>query len=507
MKKIVSFFLVLCFCGAIEAQQVLYQEDFGTPTASTPIQNYTGWQNSSVHYYGNGTCDVRASSASSGYGQASGGGNVMINDTVKWFMIAGVNTLSDTNLSLYCGLKKTSAENGLHFVVETSADSIGWTRLSLYGDTLPTGTGTSGWHRVRYIGVPSCPYLYIRFSNQSSVDFRLDDIAIVVGEETALETVATPSFSPSGGIYYEPKSVSVTSSTPDSRIFYTMDGSTPTEQSPEYLGPLTINNSVTVKVIATRNGMYNSDIATASYVIIDTTATVELPFDISTNSTGAQQDILTIPGFRGYHLGSSYSDGSVKFEASHAGEAALVAHLDSSPGALSFDLKGKKAGSTPSAYEDVTLEISQSTNGRDWRTVALLNSEDIIIDNFVTFNNFTLDKTTRYIRWRLLTAAKGNTQLNNIAISKHIEQDTTSIAAMAEPTINIAPNPTHNEVYVFSSGNVIRAVTLHDLSGKLLLRRESNFDEGISLRSYPSGVYLLHISTDKGMLHKKVLKY
>lgn len=164
----------------LHAQTTLYQENCGTPTATTLIQNYTGWQNANVLCTGNGTCDVRTSSASSGYGLASGGGNVMINDTVKWFQISGINTSADTNISLYCGLRKTTAENGSNFVVEVSADSVQWQRIVLE-DTLPSGTGTSGWYRVRFPGVISCPNLHIRFSNLSSAEYRIDDIALVVG--------------------------------------------------------------------------------------------------------------------------------------------------------------------------------------------------------------------------------------------------------------------------------------------------------------------------------------
>lgn len=505
MALILSF--VLCINISLNAQQVLYQEDFGTPTTATLIQNYHGWQNNSVRYYGNGTCDIRSSSASSGYGVASGGGNVMINDTVKWFLIAGINTLADTNLSLYCGLKKTTAENGSHLVVEASQDSITWTRLELFGDTLPTGTGTSGWQRVRYLNVPSCQCLYLRFSNRSTVEFRLDDLALIVGEETVLETVATPTFYPGGGTYYEPKDVTVSTATDGARIFYTMDGSTPTEESPEYLGTLTINNSVTIKALATRNGMYNSAVSSASYVILDTNSLVELPFDISSNSTGAQHDITTLPGFRGYHLGSSYADGSAKFEAAHAGEAALVAHLDSAPGKLSFDLKGKKGGTNPSAYEDVTMEISQSPDGRNWHTVAILNNEDIIIDNFVTFNNFTLDPSSRYIRWRLLSATKGNTQLNNIAISKYTEPDTTSIAERDNWDIAIFPNPTHDDIHISAKQLEITGFSLLDLSGKSMLEHTGNTGSAISLRQHPAGVYILRIFTTEGTIHKKILKY
>lgn len=326
---IISALFVLFAQGTLlHAQTVIYQENCGIPSANTLIQNYHGWQDTTVAHYGNGTCDVRTSSASTGYGQASGGGNIMINDTLKWFLISGLNTSSYTDVRLYCGLRKTTAENGNNFVVEISTDSLVWTRLQL-SDTLPTGTGTSGWFRVQYPSVPSSSSLFIRFSNLTNVDYRLDDITLVSGEETQLETVGKPTFSPGGGTYYEPQTVTISSTTEDVHIYFTLDGSTPTENSSTYLGPITINNSVTLKAIALHSGMYDSEIASATYVVLDTNALIELPFDISTNSENEHLDISQIPGFRGYHLGSSYSDGSVKFEASQASKAMLIAHLDS----------------------------------------------------------------------------------------------------------------------------------------------------------------------------------
>ena len=107
-------FTLLAVPCLLSAQAVLYQENFGVPSANTLIQNYSGWQDTSVLYTGDGTCDVRASSASSGYGGASGGGNVMINDTVKWFQISRLNTAADTNISLYCGLRKTASDRHRH---------------------------------------------------------------------------------------------------------------------------------------------------------------------------------------------------------------------------------------------------------------------------------------------------------------------------------------------------------------------------------------------------------
>lgn len=492
----------------LHAQTTLYQENCGTPTATTLIQNYTGWQNANVLYTGNGTCDVRTSSASSGYGLASGGGNVMINDTVKWFQISGINTSADTNISLYCGLRKTTAENGSNFVVEVSADSVQWQRIVLE-DTLPSGTGTSGWYRVRFPGVISCPNLHIRFSNLSSAEYRIDDIALVVGEETNLQTVSKPTFSPAGGTYYEPKTVTIASATEGSTIYYTMDGSSPTTSSNLYQGPLTINNSVTVKTFAVHPEMYDSEVATASYIILDTNSLVALPLNLSTNSSVEHLDITQQPGFRGYHLGSSYADGSVKFESSHAGEAVLVAHLDSSPDQLLFEMKGKNGGSNPSAYEGIMMEIAESADGQQWNTLRTLSENDISVEDFVRFNGFSFQMDTRFIRWKLLASSKGNTQLNNIVITKREDMpgDSTAILDYNQVPIAIYPNPTQNILNVVSGGVRITSCTLLDLSGREIDSWHEPNCRSIALSGLPVGMYLLNIYTPEGMIQRKVVKY
>lgn len=164
------------------AQTVLYTENFGEPTSTTLVQNYTGWQNNSVTYLSDGTCDIRTSYASSGYDNASGGGNLMINDTLKWFQISGIAIDSQNNLQLRAGLRKTTATDGTGLVVQASVDGSEWIRLPLL-DTLATGTGTSGWHWVHYGGIPEGTTLTLRFSNSGNVDYRLDDLLLVGGQE------------------------------------------------------------------------------------------------------------------------------------------------------------------------------------------------------------------------------------------------------------------------------------------------------------------------------------
>ena len=502
---ILALFLFGC-AGITKGQAILYEEDFGTPTANTPVQYYTGWQDTTVHYVGDGTCDIRSSSASTGYGGASGGGNVMINDTNKWFQISGLNTTaSHATVKLYCGLRKTSAENGSNFVVEFSTDSIVWVQLPM-SDTLPTGTGTSGWHRVCFPNVPAHAHLHIRFSNRVNVDYRLDDIRITDGDEIVLETVETPYCTPPGGTYYEPQQVTLLCSTSGAVIHYTMDGSTPTTQSPVCAGVLDISGSCTLKAFATHDSMYNSSIMSEQYTILDTNSLVELPFDISDNSVSARVDIKTLPGFRSNKLGASYADGSAKFEPKNAGSAALIAHLDKSPGELSFELKGVKSG-TPSAYNGITFLISESVNGQLWTTVATLNESDIGLEGFQHFGPYNLSGDTRYLRWMLASATSGNTQLNNITITARSNEgdDDTGLDPPEISHILPYPNPART-FFRWDLCEEAATIGLYDDAGRMARQwRNVTKGENLDLKGLPTGHYILRATTPKGNITQKII--
>ena len=85
-------------------------------------------------------------------------------------------------------------------------------------------------------------------------------------------TVATPVFTPGSGTYTNPVSVTITSETPGANIFYTTDGSEPTELSQPYTIPVTISQTTTLKARAFLDGYNPSYIATAQYVFPETVA-------------------------------------------------------------------------------------------------------------------------------------------------------------------------------------------------------------------------------------------
>lgn len=83
-----------------------------------------------------------------------------------------------------------------------------------------------------------------------------------------METVATPTFSPGTSSFVGSTSVTIESTTNGATIYYTTDGSTPTTSSTQYNGPITVNETTTIKAIAVKEGWYDSEVASATYTVL-----------------------------------------------------------------------------------------------------------------------------------------------------------------------------------------------------------------------------------------------
>lgn len=109
------------------------------------------------------------------------------------------------------------------------------------------------------------------------------------------QTVATPTFSPAAGTYYETQNVTISCTTADATIYYTLDGNAPTTSSSVYSSPIAISETTTVKAMAAKAGMTNSNVATATYTIEDapTVITIAAAKALAINEYASVQGIVT----------------------------------------------------------------------------------------------------------------------------------------------------------------------------------------------------------------------
>ncbi|HCM92119.1 MAG TPA: hypothetical protein DIS78_06120, partial [Lachnospiraceae bacterium] len=123
---------------------------------------------------------------------------------------------------------------------------------------------------------------------------------------TGPETIAAPTFDPAPGTYSEAVNVTISCSTQDADIYYTTNGTTPTDSSSKYTGPISVSETTTIKAIAVKSGMTNSEVATATYTI----STAPTPHEHSYTSEVTTKPTCTEKGIRTYtcSCGDSYTE-------------------------------------------------------------------------------------------------------------------------------------------------------------------------------------------------------
>ncbi len=87
--------------------------------------------------------------------------------------------------------------------------------------------------------------------------------------------VATPVIHPTGGTHNSPFTAAIADTTPGATIYYTTDGSTPTNASTPYTGAIQVASSITLKAIAYATGFVPSSVTTATYVFSVATPVIQ----------------------------------------------------------------------------------------------------------------------------------------------------------------------------------------------------------------------------------------
>lgn len=163
---------------------------------------------------------------------------------------------------------KAKSTNNLNMIVSYStdggdtyvgADTIELTSQARNYTYLVSETGENAFVRLRFTMELPTP------APTSTSKLFLDSVVVYGIPGIEHHIVETPVISPNGGQVYEPTTVTITCATDDAEIYYTTDGTTPTQNSTLYTAPFTLNSTTTVKAKAFKTNDLPSLIATATY--------------------------------------------------------------------------------------------------------------------------------------------------------------------------------------------------------------------------------------------------
>lgn len=146
-------------------------------------------------------------------------------------------------------------------------------------------------------------------------------IATIIAKLNADEKVDNPAFVLAAGTYTAAQSVAITCPTSGAAIYYTLDGTTPTTTSTLYTTAITVSATATIKAIAIKSGMIDSDVVSATYTINIPIYQVAVPiFSVSAGTYTSTQsvEITSIVGATIYYTldGSTPTAASTKYTGS-----------------------------------------------------------------------------------------------------------------------------------------------------------------------------------------------
>ncbi|MCR4858777.1 MAG: chitobiase/beta-hexosaminidase C-terminal domain-containing protein [Bacteroidales bacterium] len=181
--------------------------------------------------------------------------------------------------------------NGLNMTVSYSTDGgntyqgtelINLTQNAQNYTYVVSDTGAYAFVRLRF--AVAAPIV----TPNSTSRVIIDSVVVYGVPGIVHNNVATPEITPASGfVYAASQTVTITCATAGASIYYTTDGSIPTQNSTLYTAPFTIDSNVTIKAKAFKDGDMPSLVATATYEFPVTVANISAfkAANTATNST------------------------------------------------------------------------------------------------------------------------------------------------------------------------------------------------------------------------------
>jgi hypothetical protein len=166
-------------------------------------------------------------------------------------------------VSFYYG-SYSSHSGGVLFVEYSTDGGITWLSPENNSVTSPAWAGAMQEFSAQINVQGNIRIRIIKYKQSGTThSVNIDNICVTDYSETGY--VNAPTFSPIGGAYINPVNVTISSTTENAIIRYTLDGSEPTESSTTFTTPLNINSNTTIKAKAWKEGLTPSNTSTATY--------------------------------------------------------------------------------------------------------------------------------------------------------------------------------------------------------------------------------------------------
>ena len=297
-------------------------------------------------------------------------------------------------------------------LVHTDADAIRYTTDGA-DPTKTTGTLYNG------------PITITTATTIKAIAIKGDDVSSVASAAYTIN-VTSPTFDLASGYFLNGIKVALTSA--GNTIYYTTNGSNPSNTSTEYTEPVTINGDMTIKAIAYDPYGNASSVVSRTY---HGKAPAVLPFNWA---GGGKATLTALTGVIGNNLGSDYDSAShgvyqVKFDDTND---YIEIFTDEKPVKVSMSVK--MIGGAATSH----IKVQESTNGVEFTDVDNLDISGSQYDivNLETTQSFA--STTRVIK--LLFQKGSNVGVGPIVISSSVSEPSDPVVSGTTITLATTAN-------------------------------------------------------------------
>ena len=358
----------------------------------------------------------------------------------------------------------------------------------------------------------------------------------------AIPAVSTPVFTPVAGYYTESQNVTITCATEGATIYYTTDGTVPTNESTQYAGAIAVSQNTTIKAIAYL-GEEASFVATARYTfpnfveniaalyaLENTTDTYVLTGDVTfVYRNGSNMYVKDATAGlliydRSNVITTEYTEGDVI-------SGGITGTISMYYGMLEFIPTFNTAASTQNTGAVVPTVITVEQLLSNAYVSQLVKVENVAVATGTTYTagetgsnvTFSQNGSEALLRnsFKTLDMEIGdNTNWDITGFAAIYNDDTqifprgnddvTLVTSVEELTAEIAiyPNPTSNVINIAAEGLNVERVELANVDGQIVSSEEVASDMvTISLEGQPAGMYFVRIYTANEVIVRKVTKF
>ena len=464
-------------------------------------------------------------------------------DTIVWTVsIEGDNyrfvNANDANLGYGSSTNFSSSQNPDWNVAEFTAQGL----VDNCSGYKITNVSTLNESSVRAVAFKSGTNVFGAYAtsnaNGDEYNFALD-FFVDLGDN--VPTVATPVFTPAAGYYEEAQNVTITCATEGATIYYTTDGTVPTNESTLYTEPIAVSQNTTIKAIAYVDDEF-SFVATARYTFPNFVENIAALYEVENT---AETYVLT---------------GDVTFVFRN-GKSIYV--KDATGGLLIFDqsnvvtteytegdvISGGITG-TISMYHGMlefvpTFNTAAATQNTGAVAPTVITVEQLLTNNYVSqlvkVENVAIAEGTTYTECQtgdnVTFSQNGNEAIlrngfktldmeigdntnwdiigfaaiydENVQIYPRSNDDVTIVTSVEDFASEIAiyPNPTSDIVNIVTNGNA-QHVEIANVDGQIVSSEAVSSDVvTVSLEAQPAGMYFVRIYTTNEVIVSKVTKF